>query len=302
MYIILEYYLLENFIANFLVLYATNRITKSKLKIKGIIIGTITATLYSLVIFLPSFLFLSSFVFKVLISSLIVYITFRSKSIKAFLYQWLCFYIVSFILAGTIMSLSFNFTNITELLSKEMNLFKIFGIKHVLTGIIIAILITIIVFSYNNRKKQMQKLLVDAKIIYKGKELLISALVDTGNNLKEPLSNKSVFVVELSKLLTMLPEELIEFYKIKKYTKIEDLLLKLSDEFPLILVPFKSIGNEKGIILGFKPDNVIIRFHNETQEIQLDRIIIGIYNGHLSNEREFSGLIDYDSVIEKEEI
>ena len=148
----------------------------------------------------------------------------------------------------------------------------------------------------------MQKLLVDAKIIYKGKELLISALVDTGNNLKDPLSNKSIFVVELSKLLTMLPEELIEFYKIKKYTKIEDLLLKLSDEFPLILVPFKSIGNEKGIILGFKPDNVIIRFHNETQEIQLDRIIIGIYNGHLSNEREFSGLIDYDSVIEKEEI
>ncbi|MDR7870075.1 MAG: sigma-E processing peptidase SpoIIGA [Tissierellaceae bacterium] len=302
MYIILEYYLLENFFINFLVLYTTNKITKSKIKTKGIIIGTIISTLYSLIIFLPSLLFLTSFIFKIIISAIIIYITFNSKSIKTFLYQWLCFYIVSFIFAGAIMSLTSNFTNITKAISKEINLFKIFEIKHIIVGIIIALLISIIVFSYNHRKKQIEKLLVDAKISIKDQTVIIKALVDTGNSLKDPLSNRNVFVVELSKLHSILPDELINFYRDKFKTNIEDILLNLMDKFPITLVPFKSIGNDNGIILGFKPDSVIIRLPNEGEDIELSKIIIGIYNGHLSNEGEFSGLLDYESIVEKEEI
>lgn len=301
MYIILEYYLLENFIINFLVLYVTNRITKSKIKVKGIIIGAIISTTYSLIIFLPSFLFLSNFIFKILISALIVYITFKSKSIKTFFYQWFCFYIVSFIFAGAIMSLSSNFSNIVKLLSKEIVLFKVFSYKHIFYGIIIAIFVSLIVFSVSHRKRQMEKLLVDVIIFNKDKKINLKALVDTGNDLKEPLSNRPVFVVELSKLLTILPARLIDFYKSKQYTNIENILADLADIFPLTLVPFKSIGNESGIILGFKPDSIVIKLPND-EELELSNIIIGIYDGYLSDESEFSGLINYESIIEKEEI
>lgn len=301
MYIILEYYLLENFIINFLVLYATNIITKSKQKIKGIVIGTIVATIYSLVIFLPSFLFLSSLIFKILISGLIVYITFSSKSKGRFLYQWLCFYIVSFIFAGAIMALSSNFTNIHSLLTSEINLFEVFTIKHILIGIIIALIISLIVFGFNHRKKQLEKIIVDARIIYKDNEIGLNALVDTGNTLKEPLTNRSVFVVEVSKLQSILPKDLINYYREGLNVNLEDLLLRFTDRFPLILLPFKSIGNERGLILGFKPDKVIVRLSNELSEIEIDKLIIGIYNGKLSNEGEFSGLLDYDSISGKEE-
>ena len=302
MYIILEYYLLENFLLNFLVLYSTNMITKSKIKIKGIIMGTMFSTAYSLIIFLPSLLFLSKYIFKILISVLIVYITFRSKNLKLFFYQWLCFYIVSFIFAGAIMSLSSSFTNIRDILAKEFNLFQIFGIRHIIIGVLIAIIISIIVFGYNYKKKQIEKLLVEAKITIKDHDLLIKALVDTGNTLKEPLSNRSVFIVELSKLMTILPEELIDFYKNRSNRRIEDLLIDLSDDLQLTLVPFKSIGNDNGIILGFKPDSVIVKQANEEDEIILSNIIIGIYDGNLSSENDFSGLLDYESILRKEEI
>ena len=301
MYIVLEYYLLENFIINFIVLYSTNKITKSNIKIRGIILGTLISTSYSLVLFLPSLLFLSRLTFKVIISAFIVYITFSSKSLKTFLYQWLTFYIVSFIFAGAIMSLSSNFTNISKLLSKEFNLFNVFSIKSILIGIFIALIISLIVFSYNHRKKEIEKHLVDASIIYKERSISIKALVDTGNSLKEPLSNRSVFVVELSKLWSILPQELKGFYENKAGISIEDLLIKLNDKFPLTLIPFKSIGNDNGIIFGFRPDKILIRLKDEEDEIVLYKTIVGIYNGNLSHDNEFSGLLDYESIIMKEE-
>lgn len=302
MYIILEYYLLENFIINFLVLYSTNRITKSKVKIKRIIIGTLVSTAYSLIVFLPSLLFLSSFIFKVFVSAFIVYVTFKGKNIKTFLYQWFCFYIVSFIFAGAIISLSSNFTNVTKLLSKEVNLFKVFSIKNILIGIVIALFISLIVFSYHYKKKQIEKLIIDAKIIYKDHEIYFKALVDTGNTLKDPLSNRSVFVVELVKLIPLLPKELIDYYRSSIKINIEDLLINLRDDFPLLLVPFKSIGNDSGIILGFKPDKVIIKLPDHEDDLEINKIIIGIYNGDLSSENEFSGLLDYETIVQEEEI
>ncbi len=302
LYIILEYYLLENFIINFIVLYSTNKITKSNIKIRGIILGTLISTAYSLVLFLPSLLFLSRFIFKVIISALIVYITFSSKSLKTFLYQWLTFYIVSFIFAGAIMSLSSNFTNISKLLSKEINLFNVFSIKNILIGIFIALIVSLIVFSYNHRKKEIERLLVDASIIHKARSINIKALVDTGNSLKEPLSNRSVFVVELSKLWSILPQELKGFYENTPDVSIEDLLIKLNDKFPLTLIPFKSIGNDNGIILGFRPDKILIKLKDEEDEIVLHKTIVGIYNGNLSHDNEFSALLNYESIIMKEEI
>lgn len=302
MYIILEYYLLENIIINSLILYSTNRITRSKVKIKAIIIGTMISTVYSLIVFLPSLLFLSSFVFKVLVSALIIYITFKSKSIKNFLYQLFCFYIVSFIFAGAIISLSSNFTNISKFLFREISLLEIFSIKHILLGIIMALLISLIVFSFNHRKKQMERFIVDAKIIYKERKVFFKALIDTGNTLKDPLSNRSVFVVELSKLYGLLPEKLVDYYDSKEKMNIEDLLIDLKDDFPILLVPFKSIGNDNGLILGFRPDNVIIKHPDKDDDLELSKIIIGIFDGYLSSDNDFSGLLDYESIVQKEEI
>lgn len=200
------------------------------------------------------------------------------------------------------MSLSSNFTNIAKLVSKEINLFEIFSIKHILIGIIVALIISLIVFSYNHKKKQMAKFIVDVRVLYKDKESIFKALVDTGNTLKDPLSNRSVFVVELSRLQNLLPEELIDYYNSPISTNIEDLLINLYDEFPLLLVPFKSIGNDNGIILGFKPDNVIIRQLDENFDLELQKIIIGIYEGCLSDETDFSGLLNYETIVQKEEI
>ncbi|MDF2593058.1 MAG: spoIIGA, partial [Clostridia bacterium] len=58
------------------------------------------------------------------------------------------------------------------------------------------------------------------------------------------------------------------------------------------VIPFKSLGKENGMLLGFKPDEVQLMENNKLQSIK--NIIIGIYNKKLSNSGEYNALIHPD--------
>lgn len=294
MYIILEYYLLENFIINFLILYSTKTITKNKTNISNIILGTVFATLYSLVFFYPSLLFLTNPFMKLILSLFIVKISFRSKTLKSFYYESIGFYIISFIFAGVILALSWNVNLPTSLLEKKY-LLEIFQIKYIILGTIIAFILIKIIFTYNHRKNMKKEYIYQVEIYFKDKFKSITALVDTGNSLVDPFSKKPVFIVELKEIETIIPSKIKEIVLSLSEGNIisfEDIIDETNKYFPVIPIPFKSIGNKGGIILGFQPDYVIIRSSEE--EIYKKDIIIGIYDGELSEEMEYNGLLHYE--------
>lgn len=295
MYIVLEYYLLENFIINFLILYTTKIVSKNKKPNKHIVIGTIIGTLYSLVFFYPALLFLTKPIMKFILSLLIVKITFNSKTIKKYFYEFLVFYIVSFIFAGVIVGISWNFKLPSSLL-QEKNLLEMFNMKYIIIGIILAIIIIRIVFSYTHRKNMKNEYIYEVEIYFGDKFIKVTALVDTGNSLVDPFSRKPVFVVELDKIREFIPTKVSDaVLKISQSSSsFQEILDDLDKEFPLIPIPFKSIGNEGGIILGFKPDYIIVK--SLEREIFNKDIIIGIYNGQLSEELEYSGLLHYETI------
>ena len=295
MYIVLEYYLLENFIINFLILYTTKIVSKNKKPNKYIVIGTIIGTLYSLVFFYPALLFLTKPIMKFILSLLIVKITFNSKTIKKYFYEFLVFYIVSFIFAGVIVGISWNFKLPSSLL-QEKNLLEMFNMKYIIIGIILAIIIIRIVFSYTHRKNMKNEYIYEVEIYFRDKFIKVTALVDTGNSLVDPFSRKPVFVVELDKIREFIPIKVSDaVLKISQSSSsFQEILDDLDKEFPLIPIPFKSIGNEGGIILGFKPDYIIVK--SLEREIFNKDIIIGIYNGQLSEELEYSGLLHYETI------
>ncbi|OLS03890.1 sigma-E processing peptidase SpoIIGA [Tissierella creatinophila] len=296
MYIVLEYYLLENLIINFLILYSTKTITKNKTPIKNIIIGTLFGTVYSLVFFYPSLLFLTRPMMKFILSLIIVKISFKSKTLKSFYYEFLGFYIISFIFAGVIIGMSWNFKLPSSLLQRGY-LLDMFNIKNVIIGIIIAIFMVKIVFNYTHRKNMKKEYIYDVEIYFKDKFTKVTALVDTGNSLVDPFSRTPVFVVELEKIDEFIPtkiKDIVVSLSKNSIISFQDILDDLNKEFPLIPIPFKSIGNEGGIILGFKPDYIIIKSLKE--EILKKDIIIGIYNGKLSDEMEYDGLLHYETI------
>ena len=50
----------------------------------------------------------------------------------------------------------------------------------------------------------------------------------------------------------------------------------------MFLIPYKSIGNENGILLGFKPDYVVMK---SDEKIYVENSVIG-----LSNNKIYSGI------------
>ena len=54
------------------------------------------------------------------------------------------------------------------------------------------------------------------------------------------------------------------------------------------IIPFSSLGNDNGILLGFKPD--YIKVYDE-EVVLKNNVIIGIYNGKLNRVNLYTSLI-----------
>lgn len=296
MYIVLEYLLIENFIINYLIL----KLTKILNRVDGgnyrILFGAIISSFYSLVFFYPKLTILTKTPFKILLSILIVRFSFKYFNIRLFLRLLMSFYIGSFIFAGATLGIFFYKNNSIKLLDKAMKSFNSFPVIYLIIGVSISFVIAILVFRYSNIRKTRDGFIADIEIYYKDKKLDIKTLLDTGNSLIDPISNKKVMIVEYEKLSEILPKEIKGLIFAKdnnNYLEVEKILSELNNQIKLIPIPFKSVG-KSGIIFCFKPDSIIIKYLNNVLERQ--DILIGIYNSTFSKDLGYSGLLHYEIV------
>ena len=292
MHIVGEYLFIENFLVNYLILELVKLITRTEIKIRRILLGAFISALYPFVFFVPSLLFLSNFFMKILLSIFIIKLTFGKNSIKLLLKQLIAFYIVTFLFAGGSLAIHyFNIQNLSLTDSLKMPI-KRYPIKNIFLGIVFSGLMFYHLFNYYKEKTIIENHLYKIIIYYKTKEISLIALKDTGNSLVDPLSKLPVLVVEFNLLKDILPNNFKRLYGQKNdldLFAIENIMIELEDEMQLRLIPFKSIGNENGIILGFKPEYIKIQLDNNY--FNYENVLIGIFNGELSKDGIFTGLI-----------
>lgn len=125
-------------------------------------------------------------------------------------------------------------------------------------------------------------------IKWRDKTININALVDTGNSLIEPLSNKPVIVAEYSVLKDVLPQKLVEIYENKRESNLMEIVSAISEDNlrkNMRVIPFKSVGNEKGMMIGFIAESVKIK------DNIIKKPVIGICRFNLSRNGLYSALI-----------
>ena len=107
------------------------------------------------------------------------------------------------------------------------------------------------------------------------------ALLDTGNSLRDPLSNSPVIIAELA-AIAGLPEPLCEM--------MGGGIAEVQEEYGprLRLIPFRALGTENGILKGFRCDRVEICRNNE--RIVLNNAIIGVIQSKLG--QAYQGLLN----------
>lgn len=292
MHVYIEYLLMENIIINFIILYVTKRITRTKTSKFRLFISALVGSIYTIIVFFPSLAFMGKFLIKFSISILMIILAFNPERFQQFIKQISTFYMVSFIFAGAIIgifyiinnnsySARFSFGNFNELLS-----FLIIGIG-------IAIILILYILKFYQKRMNKENYLTPIAIGLKDKEVNLVALIDTGNSLKEPISQKPVIIVEYSALETILPQSIRNIYINNgevDLSTIGKIMEEIGDDMRLRLIPFKSIGNDSGILIGFKPDIIKIYLEDEVRKVA-DETIVAIYNDKLANDEGYSGLL-----------
>ena len=134
-----------------------------------------------------------------------------------------------------------------------------------------------------------------AKITINKKEIYINVMIDTGNFLREPITKLPVMVVEKDSLYEIIPKSILD--NLDRIINGED--IEIGNYISKIrLIPFTSLGKENGILIGIKADMVLIQ--RDEKNISIDNVIVGIYNGVLSKNGKYHGLIGLDMLEEKE--
>lgn len=292
MYVYAEYVLVENIVINYIILHVTKMMTKTKSNKSRLFLSSLIGSLYILVAVFPLFEFMGRFIIKFLVSVLMIIVAFSPEKFNVFLKQISAFYLVSFAFAGTIMGVYYIINNNT-LLTKISFSDTSELIRYLTIGIGLAIILIYYIFKYHRSRIHKESFLTDITICLNDRKANLTALIDTGNSLKEPISQKPVIIAEYNALREILPEKLRKMYVEERdldLNTIAKVMEEIGDDIKLRLIPFKSIGNENGILIGFKPDSISIYLENETKRLK-EGIIVAIYNSKLAQDEQYNGLL-----------
>ena len=292
MTIYIDLIFLENIFMNLIIIYATAIILKKELKIIRIALGSIIGAIYACVYYISNLEIYSNIILKIILSLVIVYISFNSKTIKGFLKELLIFYLTSFTFGGVTFALLY-FISPKDIIFQDGVLVGIYPLKMILIGGLIGFIIIIISFKSIKNKIAKKDMACIIKIKIKEKEVTAKAIIDTGNFLKEPLTGKPVVIVEKNLLENIIPGDLLNGLEkiISETNNLEEKYLS-----KIKLIPFTALGTENGLLLGIKPDEFTINY--QEKENQIKDVIIGIYDKKLSKSNKYNALVGLD-LIEK---
>lgn len=133
---------------------------------------------------------------------------------------------------------------------------------------------------------------VPIEIAFGGETLMANALLDTGNQLKDPLTGSPVIIVEHEALKPILPPD-VEAVLVKAATGdlggFADLAASSRWSSRFRVIPFSSIGQEKGMLIGVRPDEV--RIVDGSSKVSTSKVVIGIHERKLSPEGTYVALL-----------
>ncbi len=124
-----------------------------------------------------------------------------------------------------------------------------------------------------------------------GRSIHLSALVDSGNQLAEPISGRPVVVVSFNAVAELLPAELADLVR-SGNSAWEDALDRLSDYAwagRLRFIPYRSVATSGGVLLGLRTDGISIK--HERGSLDVPTGIIALSPEPLSQEDRYQALL-----------
>lgn len=297
MTIYIDVVLIENLIMNYIILLATGLILKIKIKHIRLIIGSLLGAIYTIIGYIGILEIYSSFILKIILSIMIVYIAYYPQTLKKMWKELLFFYLTSFVFGGVAFSLIY-IVKPQEIIMKNGLFLGTYPLKTVILGAIVAFVIIITAFKIIKSKISKKDLICEITVEIEDKKISTNALIDTGNMLKEPITNTPVVVIERTLLYDVIPKEILNHLEEIIGGDFKEIPEEIKNKYvsKLKLIPYSSLGKQNGILLGIKAKKLIILKGEEKEKIEKENIILGIYDKSLTKKGEYRAIIGMEFV------
>jgi stage II sporulation protein GA (sporulation sigma-E factor processing peptidase) len=181
----------------------------------------------------------------------------------------------------------------------------IVGYSYILIGCAATWLIFGIFSDFIKGRMMKERTYADVEIAMEGKTVTMKGLMDTGNFLKDPLTGKPVMIISAAAAKQLLPSDIVEeAVDERKKQILSEKLMKGKYASRIRMIPFQSIGEERGYMIGIRPDEIRIGVHdrkgNDRTVTASDGAILAIYKGNFSGGQteESCSILLHPSMIE----
>ncbi|MEG2199695.1 MAG: sigma-E processing peptidase SpoIIGA [Anaerovorax sp.] len=275
MVIYAEYLFAENFMTGILILIMTGRACSFHIKKRNIALGGALCGLFSFTIGIEQMAAYLSIAMKLIFSAVVILVVYFPKTKQAFGKLLLFFYIISFALGGITIGFMY-FLGTPGMTNNSFIYLEGITYVNIMVGCIVAYwMLDLIVKNIKERILGTAQKNYRVEIQIGENHILAKGMVDTGNYLTEPISGYPVFIVSKSvgdRLLNKTSTETAgKGMDMGRDFNIED---KMAQRMRAI--PFESVGEKKGMLVGIKPDKIILG--DETGERTLHNIYLAINN------------------------
>ena len=290
MTIYIDIVLIENLIMNYIILFTTAVVLKIKVNHIKLILASLLGAGYSIIAYMGIIKVYSSIILKIILSVLIIYIAFNPQNIKKMCKDLLLFYLVSFVFGGAAFALIY-IIKPQNILMKNGLFLGTYTLKTVMLGAVVAFCIIIGAFAIIKNKISKKDMFCEIEILINQKKIKTKAMIDTGNMLKEPITNVPVIVVEHILLYSCMPKEILNNLKEIMGGDFKNIPCDIQEKYisKLKLIPFSSLGKQNGMLIGIRPEYV--KVITDEQEKINKNVIIGIYEKSLTKKGEYQALI-----------
>ncbi|MDF2721898.1 MAG: spoIIGA [Paenibacillus sp.] len=289
---------LANLFIDAAILYVTARLRQTYPKLWRLCAASLLGACYVMMFWLPSLSFMFTFAVKCLFSMAMVWICFGFGGLQNYLRSLAAFYLVSFAVAGGMFGIHYLMQSPGEVMNgivvtSSGGLTYRLQIGFLFIVFLFAPLVWLIksVMDGVKRRRQVTQYLAKVRVKIDDHETECTGLIDTGNQLYDPLTRTPVMVIEAAQWKEVLPDSWLN--RIKQH-EVDQLIAGIGTETfvwqdRLRLIPYRGVNRGTQFMLAVKPDQVVIH-HNDADIVNV-KVLVGLDGGKLCADGSYQAII-----------
>jgi stage II sporulation protein GA (sporulation sigma-E factor processing peptidase) len=290
---------LLNFLIDAAMLLVTAKTRKISFKWWRIVGSSVLGASYVVIMFLPVPLFLFTFSVKCMFCIGMIMTAFGFGSLQNLLRNIGTFLLVNFAVAGGMFGIHYVLASSSDVMKGivftqtgvAMFQLQVGGILFVLVLLLPLLWWFRTVFQSSKQREVLTSYLAEVTIHVGDYTASCKGLIDTGNQLYDPLTRTPVMVMEVSEWGDVLP---VEWLQRIRSADVDQIISGLGvEEFVwqdrLRLVPYRGVNRNTQFMLAIKPDKVVIT-HNHLH-IEASKVLIGLEGGKLCSDGTYQAII-----------